>query len=96
MDNNSVQIVAPWSNTTTTNNNNKAPFKQVRVVGKYTAYLTTNKNKRVKIKDNVKGFTPAYINTVKNCLNKKINKTGIAATIEPQEAFEHLKKSQFV
>jgi hypothetical protein len=95
MDNTSFEIVAPWSNTTTntTNNNNKnkAPFKRVRVVGKSTSYLTTNKNKRIKIKDNVKGFTTAYINTVNKYLHKQLNQTGTAATIEPEEAFEHLK-----
>ena len=63
MDTNQVDIVVPWS----TNNKKKAPFKRVRVVGKSTAYLTTNNNKRIKIKEPVEGgvrFTSKYINTV--------------------------------
>ena len=50
-----------------TKNKGKAPFKRVRVVGKSTAYLTTKNNKRIKIKEPVKGgvrFTSTYINTV--------------------------------
>ena len=83
------------TNTNTKNKSKKnAPFKRVRVVGKSTAYLTTNKNKHIKIKEPVKGgvrFTSTYINTVDKYLNKKLNKIDRAASIEQEEAFQHLK-----
>ena len=73
--NNSFEIVVPWdnsnttttTNTTNTTNTKKAPFKRVRTIGKSTAYLTTNKNKHIKIKEPVKGgvrFTSKYKNIV--------------------------------
>ena len=101
--NNSFEIVVPWdnsntttttTNTTNTTNTKKAPFKRVRTIGKSTAYLTTNKNKHIKIKEPVKGgvrFTSKYINIVDKYLNKKLNKIGKGNTIEPEQAFNHLK-----
>lgn len=68
MDNNSFEILVPMNIDTDHTNKHKAPFKRVRVVGKSTAYLTTNKNNHIKIKEPVKGgvrFTTSYINTVK-------------------------------
>ena len=79
MDNNSFEILVPLNNTettnaNTTNTNTKAPFERVRVVGKSNPYLTTNKDKRIKIKTPVKGnfrYTSKYILTVEKYLDKK-------------------------
>ena len=92
MDNNSIEILVPLNNSNTTNI--KARFKRVRVIGKSNPYLTTNKDKHIKIKEPVKGgfrYSSKYINTIEKYLNRKLNNVDKEKTTEPVEVFKHLK-----